>query len=111
MRIRHIEAAVQGLVQTPGFTGNPMLFQRPAKNLRWWLWHGRARVAETYLRGLMYDFGRVAKEPLVARAGAARVLARFEKLYTYLANIMESLVDYGRRYRSGLPISSSRPIG
>ena len=31
MRIRHDKATVQGLVQTPGFTGNPVLFQRPRK--------------------------------------------------------------------------------
>jgi len=37
MRVRHVEAAVQGLVQTQGFTGNSMLFQHPAKSLRWWL--------------------------------------------------------------------------
>ena len=111
MRIRHVEAAVQGLVQTPGFTGNPVLFQRPAKSLRWWLWHGRARVAESYLKGLMYDCARVAKEPLAARAAAARLQARCDTLYTYLANNMVPLVDYGRRYRSGLPISSSRAEG
>jgi hypothetical protein len=39
------------------------------------------------------------------------VQARSGTLYTYLANNMESLVDYGRRYRDGLPISSSRAEG
>ncbi len=111
MRIRHVEAAVQGLVQIPGFTGIPVLFQRPAKSLRWWLWHGRARVAETYLKGLMHDCTRLAEEPLAVRTAAARVQARCGTLYTYLANNMESLVDYGRRYRNGLPISSSRAEG
>ena len=111
MRVRHIEAAVQGLVQARGFTGNPVLFQHPAKSLRWWLWHGRARVAETYLNGLMHDRARLAAEPLAVRAAAARVQARCQTLYTYLANNMESLVDYGRRNRSGLPISSSRAEG
>ena len=111
MRVQHVEAAVQGLVQTQGFVGNPVLFQRPAKSLRWWLWRGRARVAETYLKGLMHDCTRLAEEPLAVRTAAARVQARCETLYTYLANNMESLVDYGRRYRNGLPISSSRAEG
>jgi len=111
MRVRHVEAAVQGLVQTQGFTGNSMLFQHPAKSLRWWLWHGRARVAETYLKGLMHDCARIAGEPLAVQAAAARVQARCQTLYTYLANNMESLVDYGRLCRSGLPISSSRAEG
>jgi hypothetical protein len=111
MRVQHVEEAVQGLVQTKGFAGNPVLFHRPAKSLRWWLWHGRARVAETFLKGLMQDCARFAEEPSAARAAAARVRARCETLYTYLANNMESLVDYGRRYRNGLSISSSRAEG
>jgi hypothetical protein len=111
MRVRHIEAAVQGLVQTQGFTGNPVLFRRPANGLLWWLWHGRARVVETYLKGLIVDCARLEAEPLAVNTAAARVLAPCQTLYTYLANNMESLVDYGRRYRSGLPISSSRAEG
>ena len=90
MRVQHVEAAVQGLVQIPGFTGIPVLFQRPAKSLRWWLWHGRARVAETYLKGLMHDRTRLAEEPLAVRTAAARVQARCGTLYTYLANNMEA---------------------
>ena len=82
MRIRHVKATVQGLVHTPGFTGNPVLFQRPAKSLRWWLWHGRARVAETYLKGIMHDCADLAEEPLSVRTAAARVQARCETLYT-----------------------------
>lgn len=111
MRIRHVGAAVQGLLQTQGFTGNPVLFHRPAKSLRRWLWHGRARVAETYLKGLTHDCARLAEEPSGVRTAAACVRARCETLYAYLANNMESLVDYGRRYRRGLPISSSRAEG
>jgi hypothetical protein len=41
----------------------------------------------------MYDCARVAKEPLAAHAAAARVQARSETMFTYLANYMESLVD------------------
>ena len=111
MRVQHVEAAVQGLVQTPGFAGNPVLLQRPAKSIRWWLWHGRARVAETFIKGLMHDCTCLAEESPAVRTAAARVRARCETLYIYLANNMESLVDYGRRYRNGLPISSSRAEG
>lgn len=86
MRIRHVEATVQGLVQTPGFSGNLVLFQRPATSLRWWLWHRRARVAETSLKGIMHDCVGLAEEPLSVRTAAARVRARCKTLYTYLAN-------------------------
>ncbi len=111
MRVRHVEVAVQGLVQTDGFSGQRVLFERPVTSLRWWLWHGRARVAETYLKGLILDSARLAAEPLAFRATAARVQARDQTQHTYRANNMESLVDYGRRHRSGLPISSARAIG
>lgn len=59
----------------------------------------------------MHDCTRLAQEALAVRTAAARVQARCETLYTYLANNMESLVDYGRRDRNGLPISSSRAEG
>jgi hypothetical protein len=66
------------------------------------------RVAETYLKGLMVDCACVSAEPLVVRAAGARVQARGQTFFTYLANNIESIVDCGRRHRSGLPISSSR---
>ena len=94
MRVRHVEVTVQGLVQTDGFPGQRVLFNRPVTSLRWWLWHGRARVAETYLKGLKLDCERLSREPWAVRAAAARVQTRCQTLYTYLANNMESLVDY-----------------
>jgi hypothetical protein len=111
MRVRHVEVAVQGLVQADGFSGQRVLFERPVTGLRWWLLHGRARVAETYLNRLMIDSARLGAEPLAVKAAAARVQACCQMLYTYLANNVQSHVDYGRRYRSGLPISSSRAEG
>jgi hypothetical protein len=59
----------------------------------------------------MHDCASFAEEPPTVRAAAARVQARCETLCTYLVNNMESLVDYGHRFRSGLPISSSRAEG
>ena len=45
------------------------------------------------------------------RDAVIRVQARCRELYTYLANNMDSLTDYGRRYRNGLAVSSSRAEG
>jgi hypothetical protein len=61
--------------------------------------------------GVMHDCAGLAEEALSVCTAAARVQARCDTLYTYLANNMESLVGYGRRYRNGLPISSSRAEG
>lgn len=75
MRIQHVEAAVQGLLLIPGFTGILVLFQRPAKSLRWWLCHDRARVAVIYLKWFMHDCAGLTEEPLSVRTVAARMRA------------------------------------
>lgn len=111
MRVKHVENAVRGLLQAKNFPGIPVLFERPAKRLRWYLWHGKVRVATTDLQWLMTDSGRLCKDDPRVRDAAARVQARCRELYTYLANNMDSLTNYGRRYRNGLPISSSRAEG
>jgi len=59
----------------------------------------------------MNDCTRLADKPLAFRTASARVLARSETMDTYLANNMESLVNFGRRHRNGLPISSSHAEG
>lgn len=53
MRIRHVELAMKGLVQTKGFCGISGLCQRPAERLRWWVWHGRTRIAAPDLHWLI----------------------------------------------------------
>ena len=108
MRVKHVENAVRGLLQTKSFSGIPVLFERPAERLRWYLWHGKVRVGTTSLQWLMTDCERLCKDDPEVRDAATRVQARCRELYTYLANNMDSLTDYGRRYRNGLPISSSR---
>lgn len=111
MRIKHVENAVKGLVQDKNFPGIQVLFERPAERLRWYLWHGKVRAATTDLQWLLTDCERLCTDDRGVRDAANRVQARCRELYTYLANNMDSLTDYGRRYRNGLPISSSRAEG
>ena len=111
MRVKHVENAVRGLLQAKNFPGIPVLFGRPAERLRWYLWHGKVRAATTDLRWLMTDCMRLGKDDPEVSDAAARVHTRCRELYTYLANNMDSLTDYGWRYRNGLPISSSRAEG
>ena len=111
MRVKHVENAVKGLLQAKNFPGIPVLFGWPAERLRWYLWHGKVRAATTDLRWLLTDCTRLCKVDPEVRDAATRVQARCRELYTYLANNMDSLTDYGRRYRNGLPISSSRAEG
>lgn len=111
MRIQHVENAVKGLLGSTGFSGIPVLFKRPAETLRWYLWHGKVLSATTSLQWLMVDCARLVTDDRVETEAARRVQARCRDLYSYLANNMDSLTDYGRRYRAGLPISSSRAEG
>ena len=111
MRIQHVENAIRGLLQTRDFSGIPVLFKRPAETLRWYLWHGKVMTATTSLQWLIVDCARLNADDRMAAEAARRVQARCRDLYSYLANNMDSLTDYGRRYRTGLPISSSRAEG
>lgn len=111
MRVKHVENAVCGLLQAKNFPGIPVLFGRPAERLRWCLWHGKVRGATTDLRWLMTDCERLCADDHKVRDAAIRVQARCREFYTYLANNMDSLTNYGRRYRHGLAVSSSRAEG
>lgn len=111
MRVKHVENAVKGLAQDKNFPGIPVLFERPAERLRWYLWHGKVRAATMDLQWLLTDCDRLCKDDREVRDAVIRVQARCRELYTYLANNMDSLTDYGRRYRNGLAVSSSRAEG
>ena len=111
MRIQHVENAVKGLLQIGGFSGIPVLFKRPAETLQWYLWHGKVLTATTSLQWLMVDCARLATDDRAATEAARRVQARCRDLYSYLANNIDNLTNYGCRHRRGLPISSSRAEG
>jgi hypothetical protein len=110
-RVKHIENAVQGLLQTKGFSGVPQLFEQPAETLRWYLWRGKVMTAATILKVLKIDCDRLHAETIEQRKAARRVKARCQKLYSYLSNNFDALTNYGRRYRNGLAVSSSRAEG
>ncbi|WP_104017563.1 ISKra4 family transposase [Roseovarius nitratireducens] len=111
MRIQHVENAVKGLLQARNFSGVSVLFKRPAETLRWYLWHEQIRTATTGLQWLMIDCARLPADDRVVAEAAGRVQARCRDLYSYLANNMDNLTNYGQRHRRGLPISSSRAEG
>ena len=111
MRVKHVENAVKGQLHTNSFPGIPVLFERPAERLRWYLWHGNVCAATTDLHWLKTDCERLCKQDPEVSDAVARVQVRCRELYTYLANNMDSLTNYGQRYRNGLPISSARAEG
>lgn len=107
MRVKHIENAVLGLLQTKGFSGLSLLFEQPVEALRWDLWHGKVMTAATNLKVLTIDSDRLSVETKDLRDIARHIKARCQELYTYLSNSFDALTDYGRRYRTGLAVSSS----
>ena len=111
MRVKHIENAVQGLLQSKGFSGLQLLFERPAETMRWYLWHGKVMTAATILKVLQIDCDRLRAETRELREAARRVKARCQDLYSYLSNNFDALPDYSCRYRNGLAVSSSRAEG
>ena len=111
MRVKHIENAVKGMLQTQGFLGLPFLFKRPAETLRWYLWHGKVMTAATNLKLLIVGCNRSRAETKDLKAATARVKDRCQELYTYLSNNFEALINYGHRYRNGLAVSSSQAEG
>lgn len=111
MRVQHVENAIKGLVQRKDFPGTAAIFMTSTETLRWNLWHGKIQVAGTHLQWLIVDCARLAKYDPVVRDQAQKALARCHDLYSYLANNTGSLVNYGRRYSRGLPISTSRAEG
>lgn len=102
MRVKHIENAVRGLLQSKGFSGLPLHFARPARTLRWYLWRVKVMTAATILKVLQIGCDRLRTETRELREAAKRVRARCQNLYSYLANNFDALVDYGHRHRNGL---------
>jgi hypothetical protein len=68
---------------------------------KWRLWHGRAKSAVEAISTIA---------PVIEALGvecASTLLRNVDKLQTYLESNERYLIDYGKRYRAGLPISSA----
>jgi FtsZ-binding cell division protein ZapB len=111
MRVKHIETAVQVLLQSKGFSGLLLLFERPAGTIRWYLWHRKVMTAATTLQVLQIDCDRLRAETQELREAVRRAKARCQELYAYLSNNFDALPDHGHRYRNRLAVSSSRAEG
>jgi hypothetical protein len=49
-------------LQSKDFSGLPLLFERPAEILRWYLWHGKVMTAAITLKILEIDCDRLRAE-------------------------------------------------
>jgi hypothetical protein len=82
------------------------------ERLRHLIWSGYHREARHELFGMRHMASVVAfMNGGTFRWSIARLLWNCDDLRRYLSNNRESLIDYGQRYRSKLPISTSRAEG
>jgi len=113
MRVHHVEQVMGGLCALEPPPLVPLDQARiDVERLRHLLWNGHHDKACEAL-GRIASWAKeasVLNEPAMG-AGARRLIARYTELYAYIENNKDALIDYGRRYRAGKPISTSRAEG
>jgi hypothetical protein len=113
MRVQHIEQSLRGVYALrPRHHGGLDLIAMRIERLRHLIWNGYHPEARNELFGMRHLISEVAYMNGEAfRPAVARLLWNCHDLSRYLANNTGSLIDYGERYRSKLPISTSRAEG
>ena len=113
MRVQHIKNALRGVFGVrPRHHGGLDLVAMRIERLRHLIWNGYHQEARNELFGMRHLISEVAYMNGEAfRPSVARLLWNCHELSQYLANNTGSLINYGERYRSKLPISTSRAEG
>jgi hypothetical protein len=113
MRVQHIEQALRGLYALePRHQAELDMVACRIGRLRHLIWNGYHSEAHDELIGLRHMTSEVAHlNGEKFRPKVVRLLWNCDDLRRYLANNTASLIDYGARYRSKLPISTSRAEG
>ena len=113
MRVQHIEQAVRGIYALdPRHRAGLELVEGRIGRLRHLIWNGYHEEAHDELFGMRHIASEVAYvNGDKFRPAVARLLWNCDDLRRYLANNSASLIDYGERYRSRMPISTSRAEG
>lgn len=109
--IRHVEMTFQSLLsqlEDDGATHIEALVER----LRWRIWHGQTNRALDALDTLFRFAMRVRELSLgETREAALLIAARVMELQTYLKHNRTAVIDYERRSRQGMAVSTSRAEG
>ncbi|MBV8525522.1 MAG: ISKra4 family transposase [Acetobacteraceae bacterium] len=113
MRVQHIEQALRGVYALqPRHRAGLELVEWRIGRLRHLIWNGYHQEAQDELFGMRHMASEVAYlNGERFRPAVARLLWNCDDLRRYLANNVDSLIDYGARHRSKLPISTSRAEG
>jgi hypothetical protein len=115
MRVQHIEQALRGVYAAePQHRAGLEIVEWRIGRLRHLIWNGYHDGARRELYGMrhyhmtsevVYLNGERFRSPI------GKLLWNCDDLWRYLTNNVDALIDYGTRYRSKLPISTSRAEG
>ena len=113
MRVQHIEQALRGIdALRPEHRAGLEIVTWRVGRLRHLIWNGYHEEARAELFGLRHMASEVAYlNGEKFRPCVARLLWNCDDLRRYLRNNTDALINYGTRYRSKLPISTSRAEG
>ena len=113
MRVRHIEQAMQGLKALDVQYRAPLDYiEIDVERLRHLLWNGYHNETHRLLGSIVSMSSHLAllNGPTV-EPKARRFAELCEYLRTYIWNNHDAMIDYGRRWRKGKPVSTSRAEG
>jgi hypothetical protein len=113
MRVHHVEQVMGGLCAVEPSPSAPLDHARiDVERLRYLLWNGHYETACKALGRIVSGAkdATVLNDPAM-EARAKRLVARCTELRSYIENNEGALIDYGQRYRTGKPISTSRAEG
>ena len=113
MRVQHIEQALRGVYAAePQHRAGLEIVEWRIGRLRHLIWNGYHDEARRELYGMRH----MASEVVYLngerfRSPIGKLLWNCDDLWRYLTNNVDALINYGARYRSKLPISTSRAEG
>ena len=77
---------------------------RRIRAVKWRLWHGRVNRAIRDLQELLDD---LTSDDEITDLPTSRLRTLAEQLLTYIASNRSAIINYGKRYRSGLRVAST----
>ncbi|MGI4748870.1 MAG: hypothetical protein ACRYFY_22905 [Janthinobacterium lividum] len=113
MRVQLIQQSIRGIYALdPQQRGGLEIVEDKVRRLRHLIWNGYHEETHDELFGMRHMASEAAYlNGDKFRPAVARLLWNCDGLRRYLANNAGSLIDYGERYPSKLPISTSRAEG
>ncbi len=112
MRVHHVEQVMRGLCAIEPPLAPLDHAQIDVERLRHLLWNGgHEKACEALGRIVSWAKDAALLNDPTVEAKARRLVARCTELRSYIENNESALIDYGQRYRTGKPISTSRAEG